>query len=598
MVRHFGPCGERTGAPATMLQRFTKSSAALCCPVLAAALLLVPATGDAKRPRHRPSGAAATAKATPHLLAVGEMLFWNRVGTTRSYVVVRRMPGRRPQYRVVRRTAVTTPRAPGQTVRYSVRTNVRGSTWAPAVSIAYPTDAELSPDVSPAQLPLLPPIVFPSPAVPPPAVLAPVYSPAPAPPAPPTPAPAPSPGPTVPPPAEPAPPPEPEPEPTPPPVEPAPAPEPEPEPTPPPVEPAPAPEPEPEPTPPPAEPPPAEEPPPAPPPPDPLPPPAPRPAPAPLGGGIGIVAGTSLLYEQPFVAALGARTARLEVPIATPAADLRSTIDAYARAGVQPLLLAGFRGRIPSTAEAQNLASWAAEFGPGGTFWQGQTAYPPGVAVTRIEFGNETSYSYQFPDTAGVANWWRLPAYEERARAYALRLQEAHAAIVAANPTVGLLAIGEADGAQGNWVRFMFEAIPQLGDLVSGWTVHPYGPRWSDRMDAALANLRARGAPDTTPLWVTEWGLATDDGRCLDNNYGWDPCMTYDQAAETVRTVLPAMRERYGSRLAAIYVYQAHDQRDPGTSTNREHYFGGLTARGAPKGAYAAELRAQLTASP
>ena len=54
---------------------------------------------------------------------------------------------------------------------------------------------------------------------------------------------------------------------------------------------------------------------------------------------------------------------------------------------------------MPSTSEAQNLASWAAAYGPGGSFWQGKS-YPANTAVTRIEFGNETSYSYQFSDNS------------------------------------------------------------------------------------------------------------------------------------------------------------------------------------------------------
>ncbi len=61
--------------------------------------------------------------------------------------------------------------------------------------------------------------------------------------------------------------------------------------------------------------------------------------------------------------------------------------------------------------------TWAAEFGPGGSFWQGKS-FPAGAAMTTIEFGNETSYTYQFSDnsTAAVA---------ARAQTYALRLKEA-----------------------------------------------------------------------------------------------------------------------------------------------------------------------------
>ena len=65
-------------------------------------------------------------------------------------------------------------------------------------------------------------------------------------------------------------------------------------------------------------------------------------------------------------------------------------------------------------AEAQNLATWAAEFGPGGRFWAGR---PDGdLAVQQIEFGNETSYGYQYGDT------WSDASYANRAEQYATRL--------------------------------------------------------------------------------------------------------------------------------------------------------------------------------
>src|SRR5262249_26301081 len=119
----------------------------------------------------------------------------------------------------------------------------------------------------------------------------------------------------------------------------------------------------------------------------------PPPKPTTPGSGafeMGTVVGSNALYELPWAKALGAHTARIEMPINTPAAAREPIVEGYARAGIKPLLLAGFNARMPSTAEAQNVASWAAAYGPGGTFWRNRTL-PASVAVTDIEFGNETN---------------------------------------------------------------------------------------------------------------------------------------------------------------------------------------------------------------
>jgi hypothetical protein len=323
-------------------------------------------------------------------------------------------------------------------------------------------------------------------------------------------------------------------------------------------------------------------------------PPLPDRGPPPSWLRMGVVAGSHLVYEQPFVAALGARSARLELDVSTPAEEMDEVVDLYARAGIRPLLLAGFHGRLPTSAEARNLGGWAARFGPGGAFWAGKR-YPPGVAVDTIEFGNETSYSSQYEETDDVAQWWTLPAYAERARTYALRFAEAQRAIEAANEDVGLLAIGEGGDGRHEWMRLMFDAVPDLGSRAAGWTVHPYGPSWQERMDSVLAAAERLGAP-RVPLHVTEWGLASDGGRCLEHNGGWAPCMTYDQAASTARQVIAGMQTRYGRRLAAIYVYHAHDLAPPGESEDPEDYFGALRENGEPKGGYTSEIEAQLRA--
>ncbi len=305
---------------------------------------------------------------------------------------------------------------------------------------------------------------------------------------------------------------------------------------------------------------------------------------------MGVVSGSDALYDLPYIEQLGARTARVEVEIGSPASQMESTIAGFAQAGIRVLPLAIFDGEMPSPAEAQGLASWAARFGPGGTFWQGKS-YPAGTAITDIEFGNETSYDYQYPDNSPAG-------YAARARSYAERFAEAATAIRAVAPGVGLLAQGDFGNGGPEWVNQMFKAVPNLGQLVAGWTIHPYGPTWQSRIDNLITTTQADGAPSTIPIFITEWGLDTDNGRCLGENYGWNECMTYSEAAGILGSVVGDMRARYGSRLAAFYLYQANDQQVSGSSSDFEGYFGALQNNGSPKGAFTTEVESLLSANP
>ncbi len=316
--------------------------------------------------------------------------------------------------------------------------------------------------------------------------------------------------------------------------------------------------------------------------------PAPPPPPVTSSFQMGVVAGSALSYELPFVQQLGAHTARMEFSAGTSASSMAATIDAYAKAGIRPLLLATFASNMPTSAEAQNVGTWAAAYGPGGSFWQGKS-YPANTAVTDIEFGNETSYSYEFSNNTASA-------YAARAQSYALSAKTAATAIAAANPKVGLLVQGD-NAQQGTaWVQNMFKAVPNLGSLVAGWTIHPYGPTWATRIDSTVSSTQAAGSPDK-PIFVTEWGISTDNGRSLDDNYGYDTSMTYSAAATTLHTALTGMEARYGSRLGGFFLYQAHDQYATGTQSGREAYFGALQSNKAPKGAYTTEVKADLAAN-
>jgi hypothetical protein len=322
-------------------------------------------------------------------------------------------------------------------------------------------------------------------------------------------------------------------------------------------------------------------------------------APAPstdAGFQTGLVASSGPIHDVADFKTLGARSARVEFDIDQPASDLASVMDAYAKAGIQPLILAGFQGRIPTEAEGRNLASWAAAYGPNGTFWAGKS-YPAGTAVTHIEFGNESNQGYQYPQLANDPNWANNPYYTQVAKGYATAFKAGAVAVQGANAGVSLLAISDTPGNWDSWMNGVFAAVPNFGDYVGGWVVHPYGPQsaWQPTIDNAMAQVAKHGASARIPIYVTEYGISSDNGRCLDDNYGWNACMTYQQAGDALSSTVAAMRSRYGARLAGMYLFQAHDQQASG-STNREYYFGGLTVNGAAKGGYTTAMESVLAA--
>lgn len=300
----------------------------------------------------------------------------------------------------------------------------------------------------------------------------------------------------------------------------------------------------------------------------------------------GLNSGTNPTFDMPGAAQLGAKIVRIEFPIQTAPSQMEATVAGYAAKGIRILLLATFTARMPTTTEAQNLANWARSYGPGGTFWADRSDGQ--LAVTSIEFGNETSYGYQYDDNAGERS------YQERAEDYAKRFKEAAEAIAATGIHVGLLA--QADDWTGDWVSGMYSAVPNLSQYVAGWTIHPYGPSWRSRLKDLIEQTTSHGAPSTIPIDITEWGLSTDNGRCLTENYGWNPCMTYQEAAETLRNTVSEMREMLGNRLGLFMLYQVRDQQATGASDEREAYFGALQHELQPKGAYTTAVQ-QLLAS-
>jgi hypothetical protein len=301
----------------------------------------------------------------------------------------------------------------------------------------------------------------------------------------------------------------------------------------------------------------------------------------------GLVASTDHLRSAEAAQELGAEVVRVEFDIRTRPPAMRRTMRALAKRDLRPLLLAGFHGRMPTRAEARNLGRWAKEFGRGGRFWKGREGGRP---VLRIEFGNETSYWDQYGDTYYDAS------YRARARVYATRLEQAHAAIAGTGRKVGLLAQADDGGtASAAWVNGMYEAVPRLHRLVDGWTVHPYGPRsrWEPKLLRLIGQTRANGAPSTIPIDVTEYGISSDNGAGLGDNLGWPANLTYAHAAAALRDTVAEMRgdRTIGRRLRTFMVYAAHDLRPSRASRDREQYFGALRHNLAAKGAYSARVR-------
>lgn len=277
------------------------------------------------------------------------------------------------------------------------------------------------------------------------------------------------------------------------------------------------------------------------------------------------------------VAHLGAKLVRVGFHIEDTVAELQPAIEKYAAIGVRVLPLAEFGGRMPTAAEAQGVAKWASAFGPGGTFWAGRS--DGSLAIKAIEFGNETDYSQQYHDEAGDAS------YRERGELYAVRVKEAGQAITAAGSKVGLLV--QADDTSGDWMNAMYSAVPEITKYIAGWTMHSYGGQeWNEYRFSQLKKQAAEHGASAIPIDVTEWGVTSDNGRCLEYNDGLNPCMTYAEAAQEVKSTLTWMKAQLASKLAMFIFYQTGDQAPSGTTTNWQDYFGALGHEGQMKGPY------------
>ncbi len=166
--------------------------------------------------------------------------------------------------------------------------------------------------------------------------------------------------------------------------------------------------------------------------------------------------------------------------------------------------------------------------------------------------------------------------------------------IEATGTGVGLLA--QEDDETGDWINGMYAAVPNLTKYVAGWIIHPYGGEAynRDRFADLIAQTAEHGA-SAIPIDATEWGVTTDKVNCLEFNEGLNPCMTYEEAAQTLKSTVSWMTKLLGSRLHDFFIYQVRDQRPTGQTPNWQAYFGALQHELQPKGAYTAQVESLLS---
>jgi len=263
-------------------------------------------------------------------------------------------------------------------------------------------------------------------------------------------------------------------------------------------------------------------------------------------------------------------------------ASIQSACQVYQSRGVRPFILCNWGNGTDVEAVTPGLIpDWAAAVGPNGTWYQQHPEWAS-LAVTHIEMGNEWFYNYR-----GGIN-------QAKCQQYARAFRDTAVAVKAKNPNVGLLFMTDIDN-QGttpynNMVDWFYQAVPNIHDYMAGVTFHIYGPPGGSnvfpKMQDVLNRMASHGAPNTIKIWVTEDGVASDNGRNLTDNYGWPTNQTYAQAGAALRQKLSAVlgHATIGPRMAVWTNYQAHDQQPTGTTNEREAYFGVVQSNQAAKG--------------
>jgi hypothetical protein len=215
----------------------------------------------------------------------------------------------------------------------------------------------------------------------------------------------------------------------------------------------------------------------------------------------------------------------------------------------------------------------------------------PGISY--VEIGNENLYSYQSPTTTIAAN-------------VALATKAAFQAL----PT-SVKVLCQADiGGGGNTalIAAMYSAVPSLHNYCAGWVAHPYGQIGADSdpvgiLSQVVSLTNAQGAPSNFPIYVTEYGIATDNGNAVTatydgtTNYGRSLTLTYAQAASALTNTYNQVKVDY-PQIVMWTIYQECDQSPQGSNAKGQDahfgacYFTSGNSTPVPKPSYAAAIAA------
>lgn len=198
-----------------------------------------------------------------------------------------------------------------------------------------------------------------------------------------------------------------------------------------------------------------------------------------------------------------------------------------------------------------------------------------------VEWGNETSL--------WGPNGGNVTTLKATATKYALSVKAAAAALAG----TGARLLVQADGglwAGSTWADSMYAAVPNLHDLVYAWTVHPYTlGRQVEQVQQLVDATGRHGCPPSKPIFVTEAGVASDDGRRLrpketktladgtvvETVYGYSNRLSYELAADAL-TVMHRLLTSTFPQIEAFCVYCSIDLAGPGSTEDPEAFFGGL----------------------
>ena len=244
-------------------------------------------------------------------------------------------------------------------------------------------------------------------------------------------------------------------------------------------------------------------------------------------------------------------------------AEIQAIADEYASRGARIIALVDFNESAPSESESRNVGTWATVRG-----------------LEAIEFGNEPWLQNESWD------------YAQYARAF----KAAQDAVISANPSMTLIAVGDSANRGHRPGLEVMKAMKAVGARPRAVQFHPYGPGYLDRLSDVRRDLAEVGWNETE-IWASEVGVSTDNGRTVyqgdsPNNYGWNTAMTYAEAATTVERIVTDLK---GAGVARVLLYMGTDYRAPGTSNEREYYFGLTTSSNGEKGALTAKARELMT---